>query len=163
MSEKHIHFHLPADAGTIHITVTGNDIEVTSEEATSTGESSDAVEQMLRRFEGYDALTGARELTEAMLERGWQVFVPQPRGGTTSEAAYLRLVLVGARRKATLYMDSASLFAAGKGEMAVFAELGGVEVRPAQIRVDHSGDRGGSVNAALVAVSAAEHWAAGDE
>jgi hypothetical protein len=161
MTEKHIHIHIPSDAGTVHIVVTGDEVAITTDgDPGGTPEGDDALESMIRRFEGYDSLTGAREILEAMQARGWEAFVPQPRAGaTTSEAAYVRFVFHGARRKATLYIDSAAIFAAGKNEMSVLAEISVAEVRSGSVRVNHSGDRGGTVADAMAAAGLIEDWA----
>ncbi len=119
----------------------------------------DEVQEMLRRFERYDADTAARTVYETLLSRGWRPFLPKARGGKTkSAAAYIRLVYRGSSRRVTLYLNSSALVSAGTSEREFATSLPGADVQSEDVYLHHSDNRAGQ---AVDAAEALQRWADG--
>jgi hypothetical protein len=114
-------------------------------------------EAMLARFVAYDPTSKARLVYEAAIAAGWMAFTPEPRGGKTkSDAAYVRFVYDGSARKATVYLNTNSVFTTGAKEKAVMAQLPGADVRT-DVYVAHK-----QLDQALDALDAIRRWADGE-
>lgn len=117
------------------------------------------IEEMLGRFETFDAATAARRIYEEMITVGWEPFLPQPRGGKEkSEAAYIRLVYRGTARRVSLYLNSAVLTSSGTRERDFVSQLPGAEPQRDDVVLHHSDGRH---ERALEAVKRLRQWADG--
>jgi len=162
MNENHIHIHIPAGPGTVHISVSDGEVTMTSDGPADQMELIEVVDDMLRRFEAYDPNSGARALHSKLEARGWQAHLPKSRKeGKTSDATYVRYTFAGSKRRATLYMDSAALFAAGKEERKVLESVPNAEDRTSVVRIPHTGGQAELLDA-LVGVEGVEAWASAD-
>ena len=122
--------------------------------------SSDAAmstEAMLQRFESYDAASQARGVLDHMLATGWTAHLPRSRQGASSQASYIRLTRQG-KRRATAYLNSASLFVAGKRERTALLTAPGATEQTSGIYVDHSPTRNGSLADAIGAADQLTRW-----
>lgn len=165
MKETEIHIHLDGQQdGPVHVFVHGPDDEVTAVAADDDGSSTDSdhdLESMLARFEAFDATTSVRELFHQLSAQGWTALTPKPRGGRTkSEAAYLRMVFVGAETKVRIYLNTTALIASGQSEQAIVKEMPGAQERSRDVYVYHSGSNGDLANA-LAAAEALRNYADG--
>lgn len=116
-----------------------------------------SIETLLARFEAYDPATNARDLLDHLSAAGWIAHAPQNRGGANTAPSYIRLTRTGVRR-ATAYLNSASVFVAGKAERQALATVPEGREQPSGIYVDHSPTRGGNLQQAITAMDHLTAW-----
>ncbi len=75
-----------------------------------------------------------------------------------STAAYIRLTYTGGARRVSLYLNSAVLTSAGRGERQFVSSLPGVRVRPDDVYLPHGG---GQADQAIANAGALREWADG--
>ncbi|MGN6694332.1 MAG: toll/interleukin-1 receptor domain-containing protein [Aquihabitans sp.] len=138
--------------------VVENDDPLTSSPASQ--DTAGATEALLQRFEAFDPTTQARPLLSHMVATGWTPHLPQARSASAAPPSYIRLTRVGARR-ATAYLNSASLFVAGKAERVVLAPVLGAVDQKSGVYLDHAPSRGGSLEAGIAGADCLAEWAGG--
>lgn len=117
------------------------------------------LERMLQRFEGFDPTTAARVLYRTMVQRGWEPYAPQPRGGRESGAAYVRLVYVGRERRISLYLNTVSLSTDSQAVRAIASKVDNAALHDDALYLYHSEGR---TDAAIAGVMRLEQFANGD-
>jgi len=131
--EQHLHFLdgftgrvLMPDGSTITVEpLTTVDIP---EPATAPAADDDGptVDDLLRRYERLNP--HVNDLYEGMTRQGFRFYLPHALGGKAS-TEYLRALYKGKRRRLTLYINSASLTAAGQDAQEFAVDLPGTEMR----------------------------------
>ncbi len=154
-----IHLHVGADAGADAGPAAVRPVREDPEAAVGDEPPDAAIEEMLQRFEGYDAHTAARRVYAEMIRSGWDPFLPRPRGGRTkSDAAYIRLVCRGSTHRVTLYLNSAALMSSGTRERDFVRQLPGADPQNEDVYLHYSEGR---ETAALAAAEDLRLWADG--
>jgi hypothetical protein len=157
-----LHFHIPVGfTGTMTVTKDG-EVTVTSAAPVASAESSlwpgldpdvaAKLEEMLQRQKGYDPTTRSRDIAKLLLERGWEIYSVNLKGG------YILFTYAGDEHGVSLYLSSLDLNNAKASHRDFMKSLPGVDVHKPDVRVPINGKH---YDQALDNIAAIEKWADG--
>ena len=110
------------------------------------------LEEMLQRQKGYDPTTRSRDIAKVLLERGWEIYSVNLKGG------YILFTYAGDEHGVSLYLSSLDLNNAKAAHRDFMKTLPGVDVHKPDVRVPINGKH---YDRAIDNIVAIEKWADG--
>jgi hypothetical protein len=110
------------------------------------------LEEMLKGQKDYDPTTRSRDIAKVLLERGWEIYSVNLKGG------YILFTYAGDEDSVSLYLSSLDLNNAKAAHRDFMKTLPGVDVHKPDVRVPINGKH---YNQAIDNIVAIEKWADG--
>lgn len=136
---RDIHIHLTAQPGTtVHVTIAGNDVSVTSSEAEDEEASSwdDVLEAAVQRLESSGASPNVRSAIAGLRELGFNLTLPKTRPGKVPEN-YIRMMDPRYTAHGIGYITPTYFGFTRGSDREVLSPLPGAELLPSCVRFWH--------------------------
>jgi len=136
---REVHIHLTAQPGTtVHVTIAGDDVSVTSSEAEDEEASSwdDVLEAAVQRLERSGASPNVREAIAGLRELGFDLTLPKTRPGKVREN-YIRIMDPRYTAHGIGYITPTYIAFTRASDREVLSSLPGAEQLPSYLRFWH--------------------------